>query len=74
MANNQLRIVIIYMLIFGLYTFALGRRIGIEQQTNKNDELMQKTIEYKWLYEDCQTMFGDYQDRVEAERNKEVNK
>ena len=29
-------------------------------------ELEQMMIEYRWLYESCQTMFGDYQDKVEA--------
>lgn len=29
-------------------------------------ELEQMMIEYRWLYEDCQTQFGDYQDKVEA--------
>ena len=29
-------------------------------------ELEQQMIEYKWLYESCQTLFGDYQDKVEA--------
>ena len=29
-------------------------------------ELEQKMIEYRWKYESCQTLFGDYQDRVEA--------
>ena len=38
----------------------------IEELENNYDELEQKMIEYRWLYEDCQTTFGDYQDRVEA--------
>ena len=46
----------------------------IETKDKSYDELLQQTIEYRWLYEDCLTMFGDYQDKVEAERNKEVNK
>ena len=29
-------------------------------------ELEQMMIEYRWLYESCQTQFGDYQDKVEA--------
>ena len=37
----------------------------IEKKDKSYDELMQQTIEYKWLYESCQTMFGDYQDRYE---------
>ena len=80
MTNREIRVTIIYMLIVGLIAFALGREIGVGQQQaiNNNlytiiekkdksyDELMQQTIEYRWLYESCQTMFGDYQDKVEA--------
>lgn len=38
----------------------------LELKDKSYDELMQQTIEYKWLYESCQTLFGDYQDKVEA--------
>lgn len=38
----------------------------LELKDKNYDELMKKMIEYKWLYESCQTMFGDYQDKVEA--------
>ncbi len=38
----------------------------IQKKDSSYDELMQQTIEYRWLYESCQTMFGDYQDKVEA--------
>lgn len=87
MSNREIRVIVIYMLIVGLCTFALGREIGVNQQLKKYEELKAtnnnlynliqskdksyyelelKMIEYKWLYESCQTMFGDYQDKVEA--------
>ena len=87
MTNRQIRVIVIYMLMFGLIAFALGREIGVGQQIKKYEELQainnnlynviqskdksyneleQKMIEYRWLYESCQTMFGDYQDKVEA--------
>lgn len=47
MTNRQIKITIIYMLIFGLCTFALGRSVGVSQQINKYEE--QKTIN-KALY------------------------
>lgn len=39
MSNRHLRITIIYMLMFGLCTFGLGRTIGVDQQTKKYEEL-----------------------------------
>ena len=38
----------------------------IQSKDNAYDELEQMMIEYRWKYESCQTMFGDYQDKVEA--------
>ena len=38
MTNKQVRVVIIYMLIFGLCTFATGRYMGSEQQIKKYEE------------------------------------
>lgn len=80
MSNRQIRIVTIYMLMFGLFTFAFGRSVGVKQQLKKYEELRNNydvlEIQYKRDLEDCQTMFGDYQDKVEAGYylNDEVNK
>ena len=38
----------------------------IQDKDKSYYELEQMMIEYRWLYEDCQTQFGDYQDKVEA--------
>ena len=84
MTNRQKGIVIIFVLMFGLCTFAFGRSVGVKQQTSKYEELKvinnnlyyvieelennydELEIQYKRDLEDCQTMFGDYQDKVEA--------
>lgn len=70
MSNRQIRVIVIYMLMTGLCMFALGRSIGVEQQLKEYNELKQDydilEIQYKRDLEDCQTMFGDYQDKVEA--------
>ena len=38
MTNRQIRITIIYMIMFGLCTFALGRSVGVSQQLKKYEE------------------------------------
>lgn len=57
MTNRELRIVIIYMLMFGLCTFAFGRSVGVSQQLSKYEE--QKYINesvYK-AYEELKTNY-----------------
>lgn len=39
MRDRELRIVTIYMLMFGLCMFGLGRIIGVEQQMSKYNDL-----------------------------------
>ena len=34
----------------------------IQDKDKSYNELEQQTIEFKWLYESCQTQYGDYQE------------
>ena len=77
MTNKEIRTIAIYLIMFGLCTFALGRSVGVWQQMNKYNNLKDEyfelekeynilEIQYKRDLESCYTQFGDYQDKVEA--------
>lgn len=63
MSNREIRVVIIYVLLFGICTFAFGRTIGVEQQTEKYEEL--KAINNN-LYEVIEKQKNNYNELVEC--------
>lgn len=66
MRNNELVIVAIYLIAMYVAGFGFGCAVykdKYEELKNNYDVL---EIQYKRDLEDCQTMFGDYQDKVEA--------
>lgn len=60
MKNKGLVTITIYLIIM----FVAGFGFGWTVYKDRYNELIQENDEYKWLYESCQTMFGDYQDKV----------
>lgn len=71
--KNKIRIITIYLLVMWGLGFIGGIMLmtdKIENLKNKYFELEKETnileIEYKRDLEDCQTQFGDYQDKVET--------
>ena len=71
--KNKMRTIIIYLLVmwgFGCIGGIMLMTDKVEDLKNKYFELEKEydilEIQYKRDLEDCQTMFGDYQDKVEA--------
>lgn len=69
MSNREIRIVIIYMLMFGLCAFSLGRNIGFSQQIKNNDEI----IECQWKLDSCYQQIGDMQDDYDVNNDGLIN-
>lgn len=76
MENKQLMMLVVYLLIFGGFGFAVGSDLTNERQTKINNQLRIEydelknnydnlEIEYKWRLESCYQQLGDLQDRCE---------
>jgi nitrogen fixation-related uncharacterized protein len=66
MKNKGLVAIAIYLIMMFVAGFGFGWTVYEEkyEELKKNYDVLE--IQYKRDLEDCQTMFGDYQDRVEA--------
>ncbi len=66
MKNKGLVAIAIYLLMMFVTGFGFGCTIYEEKYEELKNDYDILEIQYKRDLEDCQTMFGDYQDKVEA--------
>lgn len=71
MKDNLLFYGVLILGFIGNYTFGYFWGVRTQQDEIKELQTQAETLEkekteYKWLYESCQTTFGDYQDKVES--------
>ena len=66
MKNKGLIAIAIYLIMMFIAGFGFGCTVYEEkyEELKENYDILE--IQYKRDLEDCQTMFGDYQDKVEA--------